>query len=334
MYMKKVLSILLVITVVLSIIPTILADERPVTIKINDNVASMRHGVPYLNSDQRVMVPLAFVASSLGCQVKWYTGDTVAIQNAEVRMIFTVGEYVARITNLEANATRLAVSDARPVWKGQEVMLPLRFTFEGLGARVDWDGDIKQANIALAGNFNGISQSNRVYMLGKPEKEPYNMRDPLEIEYLDITEEEVASSPVLKALSQLPNCTSVSRRVSDTTRLHKYRFVFQEVNHRDGNNLTPVFYFDLNSDFSAFSFWVERNNPFTLELLRSTLAILYKNDVTAQNAIYKQIVDQRTDLTPNLNTSNYRYRFTTARSEGTNWGGEAFNVMGTVFRIR
>lgn len=335
--MKKRISVVMAIFMVIGIISTIFASEKPISIKVDGKEAVVSDVAPYINAQDRIMVPIGFVSENLGCKVKWEAGDIVAVENSTTRIVFTIGEYTARVTNLETNAVRLAVSDARPVWKEDEVMVPLRFISEELNVEVDWNDASRQASILADEDSANQSQAEfqgRTYVAREAEKRSDNPEIPFEIEYLDIIKQEVADKPILQALSQLPNCSSISKRTSSTTQSTKYRITFQEVNPNEDYHISPIFYFDLNSDFSAMSFWLERNNTATLELLKSTLGVLFKEDKRFQDMLYQQVVTQSTSPVNILNTAVKDYIFSTEMTESSSWGEEAFNVKGTVYRLR
>lgn len=335
--MKKRVSAVMALFMMIGIISTIFASEKPISIKVDGKEAVVPDGTPYINTRDRTMVPIGFVSENLGCKIKWETGDMVAIENSTTRIVFTIGEYTARVIDLENNTARLAVSDARPVWKEDEVMVPLRFISEELNVKVDWDDASRQVSILADEDAASQSQTelqDRTYIAREAEKRPENPEIPFEMEYLDITKQEVADKPILQALSQLPNCSSISKRTSSTTQSIKYRLTFQEVNPNADYHVSPTLYFDLNSDFSAMSFWVERNDSATLELLKSTLDILFKEDKGFQNMLYQQVVTQRTSPVNILNTALKDSIFSTEKTESSSWGEEAFNVKGTVYRLR
>lgn len=334
--MKNRISVVVAILMMTGIISTIFASEKPISIKV-DGKEAMSDVAPYINAHDRTMVPVGFLSENLGCKVKWEAGDIVAVENSTTRIVFTIGDYTARVTDLETNAVRLAVSDARPVWKEDEVMVPLRFISEELNVKVDWDDASRQVSILADEDAASRSQAefqDRTYVAREAEKRPEDPEIPFELEYLDITKQEVEDKPVLQALSQLPNCSSISKRISGTTQSIKYRFTFQEVNTHENYQVSPIFYFDLNSDFSAMSFWLERNNSTTLELLKRTLDVLFKEDKGFQDMLYQQVVTQRTSPVNILNTAVKDYIFSTEKTESSNWGDEAFNIKGTVYRLR
>lgn len=334
--MKNRISVVVAILMMTGIISTIFASEKPISIKV-DGKEAMSDVAPYISAQDRTMVPVGFLSENLGCKVKWEAGDIVAVENSTTRIVFTIGDYTARVTNLETNAVRLAVSDARPVWKEDEVMVPLRFISEELNVKVDWDDASRQVSILADEDAASRSQTefqDRLYVAREAEKRPENPEIPFELEYLDITKQEVEDKPVLQALSQLPNCSSISKRISGTTQSIKYRLTFQEVNTHENYQVSPIFYFDLNSDFSAMSFWLERNNSTTLELLKRTLDVLFKEDKGFQDMLYQQVVTQRTSPVNILNTAVKDYIFSTEKTESSNWGDEAFNIKGTVYQLR
>ncbi|MZP30409.1 DUF1343 domain-containing protein [Heliobacterium undosum] len=90
---------------------------------------------PYLDRNDRVMVPLRAIVEALGASVTWNgaTG-TITVEKAGNRSLFTVGSPSAVI---QGEKKRL---DAAPVILGARTMIPARYVTEAVGGAVEWDG--------------------------------------------------------------------------------------------------------------------------------------------------------------------------------------------------
>lgn len=91
---------------------------------------------PYIDNQQRTMVPIRFVANELGSQVDWDSDQQlVTIKGKEKTIQLWIGHAIARINNEEVNL------DTIPVLKDGRTMVPLRFVGDNLGLIVGWDGE-------------------------------------------------------------------------------------------------------------------------------------------------------------------------------------------------
>ncbi|MBC7345520.1 MAG: SH3 domain-containing protein, partial [Clostridia bacterium] len=89
---------------------------------------------PYIDENSRTMVPLRFIAESLGCYVHWDPG--------EKRVTITRGGLVASLVLGQKSVTvngKAVPMDTRAVEVGGRTMVPVRSIAEIFGARVSWD---------------------------------------------------------------------------------------------------------------------------------------------------------------------------------------------------
>lgn len=94
---------------------------------------------PVINSDDRTLVPVRFVAEALGAQVNWNADDqTVTIIKDGKTVVMTIGQ---KDYSLDGKAMTM---DTAPVINSDNrTMVPVRFVAEALGASVDYtDGVI------------------------------------------------------------------------------------------------------------------------------------------------------------------------------------------------
>lgn len=93
---------------------------------------------PYINTDDRVMVPFRAIAEALGAKVGWEPlNREVTFTRGKQAVLLRIGSPV-----IVAGGKRHKV-DTVPVIKNSRTMVPVRFISEFLGAEVDWDGHFK-----------------------------------------------------------------------------------------------------------------------------------------------------------------------------------------------
>jgi len=88
---------------------------------------------PFIDTNQRLMVPIRFIAEALGSNVIWHPNtQTVAIARTETEIKLSIGSQAAWVNGEERPM------DTRPVIRGGRTMVPVRFVAEFMGALVTW----------------------------------------------------------------------------------------------------------------------------------------------------------------------------------------------------
>jgi hypothetical protein len=89
---------------------------------------------PFLDSANRVQIPVRFVSEALGAKVGWSDDTkTVTIQQGNKRIVLVVGNKQATV-----NGKTVKFDTAAQYRKGR-VFVPIRFVSEALGESVSWD---------------------------------------------------------------------------------------------------------------------------------------------------------------------------------------------------
>jgi uncharacterized protein YbbC (DUF1343 family) len=97
---------------------------------------------PYIDNNNRTMVPLRVISEGLGAIVAWDETDrsiTVTSNTGTIRMI--IGNTKVLVNGEER------VMDTNPVIKNSRTMVPLRYVGEFMGAKVSWDGEFYVVNV-------------------------------------------------------------------------------------------------------------------------------------------------------------------------------------------
>ncbi|TDA67866.1 MAG: AMIN domain-containing protein [Clostridia bacterium] len=102
----------------------LVVNRSPVEVDVN----------PYIDANGRTMVPVRFVAESLGAAVQWLETER------QVTIAYTGRTIVLHIddTRVRVDGRELAL-DTVPVIAGGRTMVPLRFVAETMGATVGWN---------------------------------------------------------------------------------------------------------------------------------------------------------------------------------------------------
>lgn len=139
--MKKITVVALMLILVLG--STLITNaETDVKVKVDDKLIVFPDVEPYINEDNRTLVPVRFIAKNLDCEVSW---------NEEIGQVGITGrgrEIKLNIGQSEAFVNdKKIIFDTKSIIKDDRTFVPLRFVSQALGANVDWDGDIRTINI-------------------------------------------------------------------------------------------------------------------------------------------------------------------------------------------
>lgn len=134
--MKKLLSVLLAVTLIASLLcaPVFAADEIKIT--INDEAKSF--DVMPVIVEGRTLVPMRGIFEALGAEVGWDDATkTVTGKTSKVTVKLQIGSKLAVVgTDAKALDVPAQIVEGR-------TMVPVRFIAESLGCKVDWDGNTK-----------------------------------------------------------------------------------------------------------------------------------------------------------------------------------------------
>ena len=89
---------------------------------------------PFIDKNNRTLVPIRVISESLGCEVIWNSKNKkIQIRGLEKEIELTVGEKTASVNG------KTITFDTTAEIHNNRTYVPLRFVSEALGAKVDWD---------------------------------------------------------------------------------------------------------------------------------------------------------------------------------------------------
>lgn len=148
--MKKVISIILMAAMLLTIVPLEAAFATTIpNISINGDTFISPSGEPdpYINKDERTMIPIRFFAEALGVpddeeHIVWdQETQTATITDGKNTVIIPLGSKEITVNN------KTVIMDTVAEMKNHRVFIPARFLAEGLDANVQWDGENRRVVI-------------------------------------------------------------------------------------------------------------------------------------------------------------------------------------------
>lgn len=150
---KRLLSALLTLCAVLAIVPAAFAEEASggISVTVGGKAVEWTDAKPFIDDNNRTMVPLRAVADAMGLKVVWYA--------AERKAVFTDGGKVLYFPIDSSTATAYGgedvTMDTAAVIVDGRTYAPIRYLAEFFGYEVGWNGAASTVTITK-GNSDGF----------------------------------------------------------------------------------------------------------------------------------------------------------------------------------
>lgn len=113
-----------------------------VSVYVDNKAVSFPDQKPYIDGNNRTLVPIRFIAEEMGAEVDWDGAEQlVTITQNDTIIKLTIGERRASVNG------NWKYFDTSAVIYNDRTMVPLRFISETLGADVDWEAKTKTVYI-------------------------------------------------------------------------------------------------------------------------------------------------------------------------------------------
>ncbi len=128
-----------------AVMPAFAADTEKLILKMTigetayqvNEVNRTMDSAPYIDENDRTMVPVRFVGEALEADVTWNADDqTVTVKDGDNAVVFTIGS-----NDMTVNG-EVKTIDTAAVIKDDRTMLPLRAAAESIGAEVAYDNGV------------------------------------------------------------------------------------------------------------------------------------------------------------------------------------------------
>lgn len=144
--MKKLVSIILVLGIMMSMCTFVSAETDKVTVTLDGTEVTFPDAQPFVDVRDRTLVPIRFVSEAMGAKVDWENDTrTVVIQKDEDNIRYTIGQPMAYLNG------EMLTFDSYGILKESRTFVPLRFIAEMLSCDVDWVDSTKTVVIKSAG---------------------------------------------------------------------------------------------------------------------------------------------------------------------------------------
>ena len=160
MKMTKLIAIVLAVSSMLTVsaLAVSAASTTNITVKVNDTVIRFPDQKPIVQNE-RILVPIRFVAEALGYDVDWNEKDNTAVID-DGKIVLYIGTNKAKI-----NGKSVTLDVASTVVRDR-TMVPLRVIAETLDCSVDWIGETKTILINQKKNGRELSLYERLKQTG------------------------------------------------------------------------------------------------------------------------------------------------------------------------
>jgi cyclophilin family peptidyl-prolyl cis-trans isomerase len=129
-----------------------------VNIIVNGDTVAFPDAQPYINEDNRTMVPVRFVSQQLGGEVNWDAErQSVDILYFQTTISIPIGAKYAIVAGKKIEL------DTSAVIKDSRTMVPLRFVSEVMGARVLYNSTYSTIRISSQYDFSDVQNRNGQY---------------------------------------------------------------------------------------------------------------------------------------------------------------------------
>lgn len=143
---KKMFALILGMMMMSSSISTLAQSQVKVT--INNEQVSFDEAGPFVDRNNRTLVPLRFISEKLGAQVKWDSkAQTVTVTASSQEVVLTVGQ-----AQMIVNGVKTTM-DTKPVMKDGRVFVPVKYISEVLGVEVKWIAE--ESTVAISNELPG-----------------------------------------------------------------------------------------------------------------------------------------------------------------------------------
>ncbi|MCT4686678.1 copper amine oxidase N-terminal domain-containing protein [Vallitalea sp.] len=133
--MKKVVNLMVAVVMMMTamMVSTVTA-ETYVTVTVEGETVDFPDAQPFIDANNRTLVPIRFISEALGGQVIW-DGDlqqaTITYDNKVIKLVINKKEITVD--------DQVQVMDTQAILKDSRTYVPVRFVSEAMGANVEWD---------------------------------------------------------------------------------------------------------------------------------------------------------------------------------------------------
>ena len=153
--MKRLLSFILVLSMLLAVVPVFAADEvtpivisaeMPLVVKVNGEPIDFPDALPFIDEASRTQIPIGVVSRAMGMETDWNSDTrTATIKRGDNEVIIFIDSNILYVNNETVEMDTVAII------KDNRTFIPVRFVAESLGYEVTWDEKNREVGLTDMG---------------------------------------------------------------------------------------------------------------------------------------------------------------------------------------
>ena len=152
--MKKSMSLILALLMCIGLAAPVLAEEAPsgTSVTVGGKTVEWTDAAPFIDANNRTMVPLRALADAMGLKVSWHAADREAVfTNGSKIICFPIDSSTARTS--DGSSVQM---DTTAVIANDRTYAPIRYLAEYFGYDVGWDASTSTVIITKGGQEEGF----------------------------------------------------------------------------------------------------------------------------------------------------------------------------------
>lgn len=138
--MKKKISLIIALALMLSafcVTGASAAESTELSVRVNGYIVEFPDAQPFVDSNNRTMIPVRFATKQLGADVSWNNETkTATIEKDGISVAISIGDADLKVT--QNGETTTVTMDTAAIIRESRTYVPIRFVAEALGAYVDY----------------------------------------------------------------------------------------------------------------------------------------------------------------------------------------------------
>lgn len=170
--MKKVVNLMVVVMILTAMMVSTVTAETYVTVTVEGETVDFPDAQPFIDVNNRTLVPIRFISEALGGQVSW-DGDlqqaTITYDNKVIKLVINKKEITVD--------DQVQVMDTQAILKNSRTYVPVRFVSEAMGANVEWDSTNYIVTITLKRDTVDLKEMTNEEIIQQLQEYPYLEND-------------------------------------------------------------------------------------------------------------------------------------------------------------
>ncbi|GKX31184.1 hypothetical protein SH1V18_36640 [Vallitalea longa] len=170
--MKKTVICMVAVILLTAMMVSTVTAKTYVTVTVEGEIVDFPDARPFIDANNRTLVPIRFISEALDGQVSW-DGD---LQQATIKYNNKVIKLVINKKEITVN-NQAKVMDTQAILKDSRTYVPVRFVSEAMGANVKWDSTNSIVIITLESDTADLEEMTNEEIIQQLQEYPYLEND-------------------------------------------------------------------------------------------------------------------------------------------------------------